>query len=468
MKKLILSTLPLLFFACGGPVDLDSNEDAVTGTNIDRSLVVRDPEILARFAFTRTMDSIRGTAAANGETLDPAETRLAIYQRWMRSFGDGADGCTRSFVDPNDYGLACPRTPEAKLATINPFPGTAAVQFVPVGLFNRFDLMPTNGATCGEYRVVYAMNISGTAPLGGRAFIIFEAALPNPTPALGVEGCLPVAQFWQSLTNDDSVTSRATKLENFYYKGTAIPGFSAVIRAQNYGFSSSAGPALKGRPGQIRTNFFVDNVEWHLREFKVQTNCPTPSTCKVLFQHQTVKVNPAEELFKAGHARSADFLAAFPKQVQALAAGTLTGIAMTINNNFNEFESVSQASNVVYRTTADAAMRAAIQAELTRIGSTLSVNSILNRATTQTCAGCHQVSTFSPNNALGGGLTWPGTLGFVHIDEGSTLSPALRTVFLPHRRDVLEKFITDREARVAFGALPEGQTIDGRPVDAAN
>ena len=60
------------------------------------------------------------------------------------------------------------------------------------------------------------------------------------------------------------------------------------------------------------------------------------------------------------------------------------------------------------------------------------------------------------------------TLDFVHIDEGSTLSPALRTVFLPHRRDVLEKFITDREARVAFGALPEGQTIDGRPVDAAN
>lgn len=451
--------------SCGDVDDpLATTEDEVTGTRTERSLVVTDPAILSLFSFARTMDAIRTSVLAPGEALATTETRLGVYQRWMRSFGTGVDGCDRASIDPNNYGLACPRIPEAQLATINPFPAAANISFVPVGLFNRFDLMPSNGATCGEYRIVYAMRAGAGAPFNGRAFIIFEAALPNPDPALGVDGCLPVAQFWQRLTNDNSVTSRATKLENFYYRGTAIAGVSPVVRAANYGLQNPTGAAIPGRVGQIRTNFFVDFNEWHLREFKLRKSCATPTSCRLLFDHVTDKVNPAEELFAGTHTRSADFRGAFPAQVRRLAATTIPTIAMSINNNHNEFESVSQALNVEYRTKANAAMRTAIQTELTRIGSRLSVNNILDRATTQTCAGCHQVSS---DRALGGGLTWPGTLGFVHIDEASNLSPALTNFFLPRRLQVLEAFITAREGgQPPAGAA--GETIGERPVDSPN
>lgn len=461
-KQLPLCATPLLgLLACGGPLDdlpLDTTEQAVTGTRVDRSLAITDPTILARFSFTRTQDAIGATAG----TLATTETRLAIYQRWMRSFDVGADGCDRTSIDPNDYGIRCPRTAEAKLATINPFAAGATVQFVPVGLFNRFDLMPSTGAHCGEYRIVYAMKTTAGAPLAGRGFIIFEAALPNPDPALGVEGCLPIAQFWQRLTTDASVTSRATKLENFFYRGTAIPGVGAVVRAQNYGLSTAAGAALSGRPGQIRTNMFIDFFEWHLRDYKLRTSCTAAAGCKLLVDQQTVKVNPAEELFAGTHARSADFRAVFPAQVRRLASTDVNTIGMGISNTFNEFESVSQAGNVVYRVAANTAMRTAIQTELTRIGSALSVSNILDRATTQTCAGCHQVSGGQP---LGGGLSWPGSSGFVHIDESSNLSPALTTVFLPHRLALLERFITAREP--VPGATID-DTIAGRPLDAPN
>jgi hypothetical protein len=328
---------------------LGTSAQAVSGTLDDRSIVVRDPEILALFPFSRTMSQIRGSMLLPGEAYASGESRLAIYQRWMRSFGTGADGCDRAGVDPNGYGLVCPRLPEAQLAAIDPFADGATIHFEPVGLFNRFDLTPADGRTCGEHRIVYAMTTEGGAPFNGRAFIIFEAALPNPTPSSGVEGCLAVAQFWQGLSDDPDINSRAAKLEAFYYGGTAIPGFPPVVAAFNYGLNDGSGAVLRGRPGQIRTNFFIDFREWHLREFKLRKNCPTPTTCRQLFAHQTVKVNPAEELFAGTHANADAYQAEFITQVASLAAPDLNLIAMTTGNTFNEFESISQATNVVYR-----------------------------------------------------------------------------------------------------------------------
>jgi hypothetical protein len=52
---------------------------------------------------------------------------------------------------------------------------------------------------------------------------------------------------------------------------------------------------------------------------------------------------------------------------------------------------------------------------------------------------------------MGGGLTWPSSLGFVHIAENQSevvdgvdrfmISPALTDVFLPWRRDLMIRFI---------------------------
>lgn len=435
---------------------------AVENTAIDRSLVVTDPAILGRFPFAVVMGRVRAT----GNLGVTNTTELALFQSWMWTFGasNSAGDCDDPNIDPNHYGLRCPRLPEAKLATVNPFDPASNVAFVPIGLFNRFDLAPADGADCGEYRIVYAMR-STNPNIAGRALIIFEATLPNPRRDLGLRGCLPVAQYWQNLSNDDDPTSRAVKLEAFYLMGTAIPGFPAVVDARNYGLATGTGPYAAG---QVRTNFFIDSVEWHLREFKLRRLCDpsNPANCKVRFDHVTVKSNPAEELFAGTHTRSESFRAAFANSVGSLASPNVSTIGMSIEDVFNEFESVSQTQNVAFNSIANQAMRDAVAVKLPPLNSGLTANDILTRATTQTCAGCHQVS----NNAnLGGGLVWPPSLGFVQIDEAGTLSQALTTQFLPHRKIVLEEFINAACVNGTTNAAADARrTLGGSMVGAAN
>ena len=445
----------------------------VSATDIRKSLVVTDPEVLAKFSFGRVMNQVR--TSANVAT---TETSPKVFQRWMKTFGStaAAGDCNDPGIDPNKYGLRCPRPAEAKLATVNPFAAGATVTWKPVALFNRFDLAPASGAHCGEYRVVYAMQTAAGAPVSGRAFIIFEAALANPTPASGIEGCFPIAQFWQGLTND-TLANRVTKLEKFYFTGTAIAGVAPVVKAAHYGLSTNAGLPTAG---QIRTNFFVDFNEWHLREFKTKRTCTDaadPATCTLSIAHVTVKTNPANELFDGTHTNAAAYRTELSSRLGSLLSTNVNTIGLAVSDRFNEFESVEAGNNVVYSAHANPAMRTAIQTKLTTLGSALTVDNVLDRATTQTCAGCH---LFSSGQSLGGGKTWPGSLGFVQIDEFSNLSPALLGTFLPRRKVVLEKFINDRCTGVAAGGAPaalpppapaiagEELTVGGSSVSAAN
>ncbi|MBX7101112.1 MAG: hypothetical protein K1X89_25570 [Myxococcaceae bacterium] len=428
----------------------------VSGTNVSRSLAVTDPVVLAKFPFSRTMQAVLTSA---GSTQSPK----ALFQQWMSTFGNGAGGCSSSSIDPNGYGLRCPRTPEAALASVDPFSAAATTTFTPVALFNRFDLAPTSGAHCGEYRIVYAMGGSGTP---GRMFLIFEAALPNPNPAAGIDGCLPIARFWQNLTKDGVTASRATKLENFYFNGTAIKGVQPVVTAAHYGLKDGTAARL---PGQIRTNAFVAFAEWHLREFQLRRTCVTGGACTLSVQHVMVKNNPADELVKGTHANSAAFQSAFLNSVKGLSATTSPAIKMSTGTNFDEFESVSQfGTDVRYSSFASPAFVSAIQGKLNGLGSSLTPANILDRATTQTCAGCHETSN---GVNLGGGVVWPASGKFVHVDEFSNLSSALTTKFLPARLVTLEKFINARCTGTAdAGAAPmaDGLTVGGSEEGAAN
>ena len=90
----------------------------------------------------------------------------------------------------------------------------------------------------------------------------------------------------------------------------------------------------------------------------------------------------------------------------------------------------------------------AIQIRSGQLGSSLSANQIVNRATAMTCGGCHQPSVFglTDPDSVGDGQTWPDTLGYTHVSEiafdGSfPISPALQDVFLPARKTDLETFI---------------------------
>lgn len=459
--------MTLVATACGGPQPdaLEEGESPVSGTIASRSLVVTDPEVLARFSFARTMTALRTSIALArpGSTMAADETNTRSFQRWMTNFGDNVLTCQNLLLVQNGFGMVCPR-PEEKLATQDPFAANAPITFEPVGLFNRFDLMPSDGRTCGEFRIVYAMRLRApTSPsIAGRGFLIFEAVLPNPSPATGVDGCLGVARFWQALSNDASVTSRASKLDQFYYAGGAVPGFGAVVDVRNYGMVGGANRL----GGQVRTNMFVDGREWNLSEFTTVPVCGAGlASCRLNFLRQFVATNPADELFAGTDAKSANFRERFTAEVARLAASNLNDIAMSTsgpgyNGNMNEVESSAQSSAMVYRGSANADMRAAIQGELTRIGSSLTVDNILDRATTQTCGGCHQLSAFRP---LGGGLTWPPSRGFVHIDEFRNLSPALTQVFLPRRLTALESFINDRET--ALNVAPPEFLLLGGPTN---
>src|SRR4051812_30567723 len=138
---------------------------------------------------------------------------------------------------------------------------------------------------------------------------------------------------------------------------------------------------------------------------------------------------------------------------------------MSTGNNFNEFESVSQpgATDTLYATFAQASFQTQIAAKITNPA--LTVTNILDRATTQTCAGCHQLNS-GPHAQLGDGVGWPASLGFVHIDEQSRLSPALTLKFLPHRSDVLTAFLQSQCTNTAI--VDDGMTLSGHQTDAVN
>jgi len=331
MKKSQLALL-LGVFVIGCATDEEGDDDVELGDTeqaitcpapplvTNRSFAVTDPAILAKFSFQRVMNKITATGKST-------ITSLQLYKDWMASWASCQAG-----VDPNGYGIDCTR-PESQFGAFNPFAATGP-RFVPVALMNRFDLAPSNGADCGEYRIVYALKDSPA----DRGFIIFEARLPNPNTALGLKGCAGVADFWAKQSTVADVATRAGNLERLYFTGITAEGltYSPVVTASNYGLGATG--AANGK-GQIRTNFFADFTEWHLREFKLKKPCAATASCKLSLAHVTVKTNPAGELFRGTHANTAAFEASFLKQIPALSRRSAATLAMGIQNAHNEFES---------------------------------------------------------------------------------------------------------------------------------
>ncbi|HZI44126.1 MAG TPA: hypothetical protein VFD53_02835 [Ilumatobacter sp.] len=463
-----------------------------TPTQINHSLVVTEPETLKRFSFGAVMDAILDSVK------HAPMTRLQLFQNWMQTYAPLA--CPGTDIDPNGYGLRCPRTREASLAASDPYNKLSPDFFKPVALFNRFDLAPKDGRHCGEHRIVFA---KASASALDRGFLIFEAALPNPQPAQGLAGCFPVARFWQSLSGA-SADKRAEALEAFYFTGIVEPTtgvtIGPVITAANYGLIARRGEIrLFGygdaeRAGQVRTNMFIDAsglFEWNLREFKLDLDCthspatefdadadtvvrPLPTACNLRFEHVTVANNPANELFDDSHVNAPDFQSHFVKHdVASLASpppGLVCGgpanlIGMGTPDDFNEFESLSSGStDVVYSGFTSAPFRAAITTKVGVVNPALDATNVLDRATTQTCGGCHQHSN---NDPLGGGIAWPASLGFVHVDETSALSTALTGTFLPFRQCVLDDYIADVCGGYSIGG-DGGLTLGGKADGAAN
>jgi len=120
---------------------------------------------------------------------------------------------------------------------------------------------------------------------------------------------------------------------------------------------------------------------------------------------------------------------------------------------FNGFQSDAQAGDNDYgpQLPTTGAFNTAIQKKLTALKSNLTPRNVVDRATTQSCAGCHELSTGVP---LGGGFTWPSSNGFTQISEARKLSPALAGAggFLENRKSVLIKFLCTPPAPSSVGA----------------
>ncbi len=417
----------------------------------ERSLAITDVATLQGFTALRIFDQLAAqNPSAASETLDGG---LSLFQSIWHSatLSDptakrGKFNCdlptTQALV--NNFPYRCPRNEGVEATNATAF-STDSTGYQVIGLFNRFDL--ADASSCGEYRIVLARR-SGASNIFNKNLVILEANLPNPRPAAGLNGCVRVAEFWRDLSFDPSVASRRQKLEHFYFDG--IAGFSPVVHINNYGVGSGS--------GQIRTDQFMPgaNQRWLLREFKLALQCRS-FPCQLVARPNTVAVNPQKSLFNGTDQLSLSFQSFFLSQVSSLAVNDLNRFDMKIKNAFNGGDSISQSngtdvSDTFYKQASSAAFKTQIQGALNQISSTLTPDQILDRAQALTCGGCHQTSN---NAALGGGLQFPASLTFTHVDSTTVAgldgprfvtSSALNNVFLPHRKSVLENFLATTDS----------------------
>ncbi len=367
---------------------------------------------------------------------------------------DTVDGAGHGLI--NGFPIQCPRNEGSMaVAGTDMLTPASAAYFYPIALMNRLDLRDAAATTCGEFRIIYGRKDALPAAPTGRALLIFEAAVPNPRPSLGVAGCQPIADLWAGLS-DPAVTAASARstLAAFYYTGVSLTYSDGVtVTTQPVMHYQNLGAVR----GQIRSNGFMNGpneARWLLREFKTMI----ASTGRLVIRPEYVKTNPWPGLFSA--ATGADsFSTWFVSQVPKLIVNDLNRFTMDDNATFGAGQSDSQVGAIEgpggdvtqfsndYNLFSSGALNAAVQAKLTSLGSALTPAQVMNRATALSCGGCHQHSN---GDNLGGGLTWPASAGFVHVSEtpgaataapdafgaasrSFQLSPALINVFLPAR-----------------------------------
>jgi len=419
-----------------------------------RSLFVTELDVVQQ-AFT--LEEVLAKLATDSG--DPTLTPDLLWQQWWDTqntspglgLGPNCDDVVNAQGNPtiNGFPIQCPRN-EGSEINADPFtPGTGSF-YEPIALVNRFDLAPLDGSNCGEFRVIFARH-SGATNSFQRNLVIFEAVLPNPAPSCGLEGCRSVARFWQRLSRIDDPRRRADALRRFYLEGFPSRGIAPVIHADHFGPGS----------GQIRTNQFMNGSQiqtWQLREFKLARLCEAgDARCELQFVPVTVKGNPFGELFgpTSSDPRAARFKRHYLTQVEDLAVGDVNEFSAVVPDRFNAGQSNSQGAENDYpmHFASSSHFERALERRLRQLHIPLTPDHLVRRSLALSCAGCHQLSNGAPNNDLGAGITWPASLGFVHVTEQQTeiidgnehflISPALTDVFVPHREGVFEQYLDD-------------------------
>jgi hypothetical protein len=460
--------------SCSAPTLTTSRSLFVSGIDDSGKANPFGTAALVNFPFRTVMDQIVASGA-EGTKLTSEE----LFEQMISAFV--APTCTGEI---NGFPVDCDR-PEALL--VNSTCQKAANcedALKPVALVNRFDLAPANGANCGQYRIVFAPE---PLPPGLTAFFtIFEAVMPNPTPSAGLSACAPVAKFWEELSAANlSQAGFVSDLTSFYFKGIpasgGLPAFPPVIAAAHYGIGS---PSNKNT-GQLRTNAIGNTGLWQLREFRLHQSCKEESgdagtACTLTAPETMVQDNPFGALFNVptesdGGAQA--FQTEFLKQVASLAATNANLVSMTTPNVDNAGSSDEQDQTNDYAVQAgfkdgefptNKALETNLQTALTKLGSSLTPENILDRATSQSCAGCHQLSPGVNMGGPDGGFDWPRSNGFTQVQSSGAQSPALTGTFLPFRKQVLTSFLEGLCTGADAGAGDPEHTVGGQLVGASN
>lgn len=434
--------------------------------NIDRSLFVHDVATLEASGITLADIFARLAAQLVEENqADPIDATMLFTRMWdaqnsaETSVGSGVTPCTTSHLDdPVD----CPRK-EAEQALQ---PSIFLNSYFPTAMVNRLDLRDrSDHSHCGEARIIFALNSSTPDAGGGRNFIIFESELPNPIPG-DAKGCLPVAEFWHSLSDLESAATRGELLRDFYLNGLPDQNVVPVIHIDNF----------KEGSGQIRTNQFMEFAQgWNLREYKISTENNVNHLAVV-----TVKNNPLASFFDSQN--GTEFLQQFSEGVLSLVGG-ISFISMPqYDDRFNNIESHANGPitenefTLPFGNSRDSSFESRMRVILSNVRSDLSVDQLINRAKAMTCGGCHQPSNFglTAPDAVGPGLSWPRSLSFVHVSETPVnghfpLSPALTDVFLPDRLDVFETFLSTGAAPAPDTVVEDvDNTVESKAIDSGD
>jgi hypothetical protein len=389
----------------------------------ERVLMETNTEALSNVALK---DVLNALATNGGHSADP----LRIYQEIYDSYATAdvaqlpdaihcGDELTDGVPSLNGYPIDCNRF---ELNHVNDPESFRATAFV-----NRIDLAPANGAHCGQQRMIFASNSLG------RAFIILEAQIPNPAPELGIEGCLPLAQFWLAQNSISDASLRGRRLAQAFLSGAPElqdSGFGPFYTAENLTVGS----------GQIRTNQF-DSKPWTLREFKLALDgesiravpFPVAESPNGALWNENVPLSQ-------GEACRENFLGA----IDGLLTDDLERMTFVVDSACKDAESRNDFSQDYAAQLSDGFR---IQLEEKLLGTALSADDIANRAQfAGSCIGCHNESSFKP---LGNGVTAPISFDFPHVTEfeqgctgGETgqcfpISPALSQAFLPSRMLVM-------------------------------
>lgn len=438
------------------------------------SLIITDPEVLARVPFQRVMEQLVTSSGAPFGAEEAAQRLFdTMNEQEYGKFGD-VFHCNTHVDLPNTPSnfdtITCPRA-EGKLAFSNGFfEDGDPDSFVPVAIVNRFDLTPINAMRCGQYRIIYAKR-SGLTDPNDRVFIIFEPSLANPAECL--EACRPIAQDWAALSGA-SPQKIGDFVEALFFQG--VHGFAPVLSPSSFGPEREDTQGYGGgfedgdEGGQIRVSMHMEDV-WAMRELRLEES---PRTGRFDFVPRTVKNNPTVSLFRprngpteASNAARGMLLGA---SLPSLTNPDITRIQMFVPRAVNGFESMLggfkkndywaatiSGEDTVYLEEVESALAKSGVNDACPPGDPIDAEALLDRATTQSCAGCHAPKEMiGEDRSIGCGQVWPDSIGTVHVTEKGELSPALKDVFLPHRAKVLETYLQACDLDAMFESFQRG------------